>query len=138
VPLLSACARCTGGAVADLESFLVTVSSWSGGADTCEALRRHRGVGRALLHELLRRGAGLDVYLTTISRQAGFYMRQGFLEVPLSLAAVPRQATRRDCQCLFLLKKITVHLGGTVNSCDLCWGLACAEPVHGPFVCLQS
>ncbi len=71
------------------------MSGWSDDADTCEALRRHRGVGRALLNELLRRGAGLDVYLTTISRQAGFYMRQGFTEVPLSPAAVPRRATRR-------------------------------------------
>ncbi len=46
--------------------------------------------GKALLGELLRRGKVLDIYLTTISRQAGFYTRQGFAEVPLGLFFVPR------------------------------------------------
>ena len=101
---------------------MVTVSRWPG-ADTCEAVRRHRGVGRALLNELLRRGAGLDVYLTTISRQAGFYMRQGFTEVPLSPAAVPRRATRSG-QCntvsaCLSWNKIPVISWGTLNSSDL-------------------
>ncbi|KAK9832488.1 hypothetical protein WJX81_001200 [Elliptochloris bilobata] len=50
---------------------------------------RQRGVGKALLGELLRRGAATDIFLTTISRQAGFYMRQGFTEVPLGLSTVP-------------------------------------------------
>ena len=55
-------------------------------------LCRQRGVGKALLAELLRRGAALDIYLTTISRQMGFYTRQGFAEVPLGLSTVPRLA----------------------------------------------
>lgn len=53
---------------------------------------RQQGVGKALLAELLRRGAARDIYLTTIARQMGFYTRQGFAEVPLGLSTVPRLA----------------------------------------------
>lgn len=51
-------------------------------------------MGRALLGELLRHGALLDIYLTTISRQAGFYLRQGFAEVPIGLFTIPRHSAR--------------------------------------------
>lgn len=49
---------------------------------------RGRGIGAALVREVLRRAGDSDVYLTTIARRMSFYEPFGFQ--PLQLSQVPR------------------------------------------------
>jgi GNAT superfamily N-acetyltransferase len=49
---------------------------------TRRAHSRGKGIGAAIVREVLQQAVGDEVYLVTISRRRGFYERLGFQQVP--------------------------------------------------------